>query len=36
MRTNARSGVALAIMTLKIQLTTNVVGRVRASDSFDL
>lgn len=36
MRTNARSGVAFAIMTSKIQVTKSVVGRVRASDAFAL
>jgi len=36
MTTFARSGVAFAIMTSKIQLTKNVVGRVRSGDSFDI
>jgi uncharacterized repeat protein (TIGR01451 family) len=36
MTTFARSGVAFAIMTSKIQVTKNVVGRVRGSDSFDV
>ncbi|HWI22461.1 MAG TPA: DUF11 domain-containing protein [Baekduia sp.] len=36
MRTPARSGVAFAIMTSKIEVVKNVAGRVRASDSFDI
>jgi uncharacterized repeat protein (TIGR01451 family) len=36
MTTFARSGVAFAIRTSRIQVTKNVVGRVRASDSFDV
>jgi uncharacterized repeat protein (TIGR01451 family) len=36
LRTFARSGVAFAIMTSKIQVTKSVVGRVRGSDSFDV
>jgi large repetitive protein len=36
MRTNARSGVAFAIMTARIRVTKSVAGRVRASDSFDV
>jgi hypothetical protein len=36
MRTNSRSGVAFAIRTSRIQVTKSVVGRVRASDAFDV
>jgi uncharacterized repeat protein (TIGR01451 family) len=36
MTTFARSGVAFAIMTSKVQVTKQVVGRVKPSDSFDL
>ncbi len=36
LRTNARSGVAFAIQTAKIQVTKTVVGRARAADSFDI
>jgi hypothetical protein len=36
MTTFARSGVAFAIMTSKIQVTKQVVGRVKSSDSFDV
>lgn len=36
MTTFARSGVAFAIMTSKVQVTKNVVGRVRGTDSFDI
>jgi uncharacterized repeat protein (TIGR01451 family) len=36
MTTFARSGVAFAIMTSKLQVTKQVVGRVRPSDSFDV
>jgi uncharacterized repeat protein (TIGR01451 family) len=36
MTTFARSGVAFAIMTSKVQVTKQVVGRVKASDSFDV
>jgi uncharacterized repeat protein (TIGR01451 family) len=36
MTTFARSGVAFAIMTSKVKVTKQVVGRVRSSDSFDV
>jgi uncharacterized repeat protein (TIGR01451 family) len=36
LRTFARSGVAFAIMTSKIEVAKSVVGRVRGSDSFDV
>jgi len=36
MTTFARSGVAFAIMTSKVKVTKQVVGRVKASDSFDV
>jgi uncharacterized repeat protein (TIGR01451 family) len=36
MTTFAQSGVAFAIMTSKVQVTKQVVGRVKASDSFDV
>lgn len=36
MRTFARSGIAFAIMTAKIEVSKSVVGRVRGSDSFDV
>jgi uncharacterized repeat protein (TIGR01451 family) len=36
MTTFARSGVAFAIMTSKVQVTKQVIGRVKASDSFDV
>lgn len=36
MTTFARSGVAFAIMTSKVQVTKQVVGRVKSSDSFDV
>jgi uncharacterized repeat protein (TIGR01451 family) len=36
MTTFARSGVAFAIMTSKVQVTKQVVGRVKPSDSFDV
>jgi uncharacterized repeat protein (TIGR01451 family) len=36
MTTFARSGVAFAIMTSKLKVTKQVVGRVKSSDSFDV
>jgi uncharacterized repeat protein (TIGR01451 family) len=36
LQTFARSGVAFAIMTSKIEVTKSVAGRIRASDSFDV
>jgi uncharacterized repeat protein (TIGR01451 family) len=36
MTTFAQSGVAFAIMTSKVEVTKQVVGRVKASDSFDV